>query len=119
MMQPSEGAPGHSVTRMTLGEQLLGRWVRSEQDRQAGEPTGELSVDERAELTRLRRDVDELRKGLLYGWVTSELACLLGGLEGCASCLLPTPESSVRTLCGWLGPVRTVSRSRRTSVSTR
>ena len=30
--------------------------------RQAGEPTGELSVDERAELKRLRRENEELRK---------------------------------------------------------
>ena len=36
-----------------LGEQLLGRWVHLERARQAGEPTGELSVDERAELKRL------------------------------------------------------------------
>lgn len=45
-----------------IGGQLLGRWVRDERDRQAGEPTGELSVDERAELKRLRRENSELRK---------------------------------------------------------
>ena len=45
-----------------IGEQLLGRWVHAERVRQAGEPTGELSVDERAELKRLRRENEELRK---------------------------------------------------------
>ena len=45
-----------------VGAQLLGRWVHAERARQAGEPTGELSIDERAELKRLRREVDELRK---------------------------------------------------------
>ncbi len=45
-----------------IGDQLLGRWVHAERARQAGEPTGELNVDERAELKRLRREVDHLRK---------------------------------------------------------
>lgn len=52
----------HVVKELGLGEQLLGRWVRAERARQAGEPSGELGVDERAELRRLRREVEELRK---------------------------------------------------------
>lgn len=57
------GRPIAYVAReLGVGEQLLGRWVHQERDRQAGEPVGELSVDERAELKRLRREVDELRK---------------------------------------------------------
>lgn len=47
---------------LEIGEQLLGRWVRAERDRIAAEPTGELSLDERAELNALRRQVDELRR---------------------------------------------------------
>ena len=57
------GRPIAQVAReLGIGEQLLDRWVRAERARQAGEPTGELTVDERAELKQLRREVDELRK---------------------------------------------------------
>ena len=45
-----------------IGEQLLGRWVRAERERTGA--TGEdepLTVDERAELARLRREVSELK----------------------------------------------------------
>lgn len=52
----------HVARELGLGEQLLGKWVRAELDRRAGEPTGELSADERAELKRLRSEVAELRK---------------------------------------------------------
>lgn len=52
----------HVARELGVGEQLLGRWVQLERERQAGEPIGELSVDERAELKRLRREVGELRK---------------------------------------------------------
>lgn len=52
----------HVARELGLGEQLLGRWVRDERARQAGEPVGDLGVDERAELKRLRREVAELRK---------------------------------------------------------
>lgn len=51
----------HVARELGLGEQLLGRWVQQHRDRPV-EPTGELSVDERAELKRLRREVAELRK---------------------------------------------------------
>ena len=52
----------HVARELGLGDQLLGKWVRDELAKQAGEPTGVLSVDERAELKRLRREVAELRK---------------------------------------------------------
>lgn len=52
----------HVARELGIGEQLLGRWVHAERARQAGEPAGELTVDERAELKRLRREVEELRK---------------------------------------------------------
>ena len=52
----------HVARQLGLGEQLLGKWVLAERARRAGEPTGELSPDERAELKRLRREVTELRK---------------------------------------------------------
>ncbi|MDO5629769.1 MAG: IS3 family transposase [Mobilicoccus sp.] len=58
----SDRPVAHVARELGLGEQLLGRWVRQERDRQAGEPVGELGVDERAELRRLRREVAELRK---------------------------------------------------------
>ena len=52
----------HVARELGLGDQLLGKWVRDELAKQAGKPTGVLSVDERAELKRLRREVAELRK---------------------------------------------------------
>ena len=52
----------HVARELGIGESLLGRWVQAERARQAGEPTGELSIEERAELKRLRREVAELRK---------------------------------------------------------
>lgn len=52
----------HVARELGLGDQLLGKWVRDELAKQTGGPAGELSVDERAELKRLRREVAELRK---------------------------------------------------------
>lgn len=43
-----------------VGEQLLGRWVHAERAR-GGPGEVPLDVDERAELERLRREVQELR----------------------------------------------------------
>ena len=52
----------HVARELGVGEQLLGRWVRAERARLDNEPTGALDADERAELTRLRRENHELRK---------------------------------------------------------
>ncbi len=53
----------HVAEELGLGAQLLGRWVREEQARnKPAEPEGALTVDERAELKRLRREINELRK---------------------------------------------------------
>ncbi|MCG1037823.1 transposase [Polaribacter sp. DS7-9] len=43
-----------------VGEQLLGRWVQQERARR-GPAEVPLDIDERAELERLRREVQELR----------------------------------------------------------
>lgn len=51
--------------------------------------------------------------GPLHDLVTSDLASPLSTLEGCASCLFPTPESSAWRSCARPGPVKTASRSRR------
>lgn len=55
----------HVARELDLGEQLLGRWVHAERARVAGpghaERDGELDVNERAELARLRREVQDLR----------------------------------------------------------
>ena len=40
----------------------MGKWVAAERATEAGEPTGELTLDERAELKALRRQVAELHK---------------------------------------------------------
>ncbi|MFC3480914.1 AraC family ligand binding domain-containing protein [Kocuria carniphila] len=56
-------------------------------------------------------------KGLLHGEVTSDLACPLGGLEGCAPCPLHIPESSAKTSFVWRAPARMASRSRRSLVT--
>ena len=45
-----------------VGSQSLGKWVAAERATEAGEPTGELTLDERAELKALRRQVAELHK---------------------------------------------------------
>lgn len=45
---------------LSVGEQLLGRWVAQERARGGG-AEAPLDVDERAELERLRREVQELR----------------------------------------------------------
>lgn len=45
-----------------MGEQLLSCWAKRERGRLAGDPTGALGIDERAELRRLRRETAELRK---------------------------------------------------------
>ncbi|AHW64843.1 Putative transposase for insertion sequence element [Corynebacterium glyciniphilum AJ 3170] len=45
-----------------VGSQSLGKWVAVGRAEQAGESTGELSLDERAELKALRRQVVELHK---------------------------------------------------------
>lgn len=53
----------HVADELGIGHQLLGRWVREEESRHLpAEPEGALTVDERAELNRLRREVNELRK---------------------------------------------------------
>lgn len=41
----------------------MGKWVAVERATEAGEATGELNLDERAELKALRRQVAELHKG--------------------------------------------------------
>lgn len=45
-----------------LANQLLNRWVHQELARQDEQASGELTVDERAELKRLRREVKQLRE---------------------------------------------------------
>jgi transposase len=47
---------------LNVGAQSLGKWVAAERAKEAGEPTGELPLDERAELKALRRQVAELGK---------------------------------------------------------
>lgn len=44
-----------------VGEQLLGRWVHAERARTGGRDEAPLDLDERAELERLRREVQDLR----------------------------------------------------------
>jgi transposase len=56
------GRTGVAVAReIGVGAQLLGRWVRAEQVRSGGGVEAPLDLDERAELDRLRREVQELR----------------------------------------------------------
>ena len=52
----------HVAQELGLVEQTLCRWVHSYRQTVENEPDGELSVDERAELRRLRREIEELRK---------------------------------------------------------
>lgn len=55
--------------KLTIGEMLLGRWVRDERARMeaANEPASKpLSGAERAELLRLRKQVSEQEKDLLF-----------------------------------------------------
>lgn len=52
----------HVARELGLGEQLLGKWVRAYRQEVEAGPGGELSVEERAELKRLRREVEQLRK---------------------------------------------------------
>ena len=47
---------------LNVGAQTLGKWVAAERATEAGKPTGELTLDERAELKALRRQVAELHK---------------------------------------------------------
>ena len=55
------GRPIATVAReIGVGEQLLGRWVAIERAR-LDDPPEALDMDERAELERLRVEVDELR----------------------------------------------------------
>ncbi|WP_460524423.1 transposase, partial [Humibacter antri] len=55
------GRPVAAVAReIGVGEQLLGRWVHAERARTGPEEVP-LDLDERAELERLRREVQELR----------------------------------------------------------
>lgn len=51
----------HVARELGIGEQLLGRWVRLEQEHERPDPDAPLGVDERAELARLRREVAQLR----------------------------------------------------------
>jgi len=56
------GRPIAAVAReIGVGEQLLGRWVHAERGRAGGGTDAPLDGDERAELERLRREVQELR----------------------------------------------------------
>jgi len=56
------GRTGVAVAReIGVGAQLLGRWVRAERARIGGGVEAPLDLDERAELDRLRREVQELR----------------------------------------------------------
>lgn len=48
------------ASEIGVGEQLLGRWVRQERDR-TGPGGAPLDLDERVELERLRREVQDLR----------------------------------------------------------
>lgn len=50
-----------------VGSQSLGKRVAAERATEAGEPTGELTLDERAELKALRRQVAELHKDAAQG----------------------------------------------------
>lgn len=52
----------HVAQELGLVEQTLCRWVHSYRQALENESDGELSVDERAELRRLRREIEELRK---------------------------------------------------------
>lgn len=52
----------HVAQELGLVEQTLCRWVHSYRQTVENEPDGELTVDERAELRRLRREIEELRK---------------------------------------------------------
>nr|WP_156874593.1 IS3 family transposase [Vaginimicrobium propionicum] len=63
----------HVARELGLGEQLLGKWVRKYRQEQGNEPTGELSVDERVELKRLRREVQELKKDNAFFGKSSSL----------------------------------------------
>ena len=45
-----------------VGSHSLGKWVAAERATEAGEPTGELTLNGRAELKALRRQVAELHK---------------------------------------------------------
>ena len=56
------GRSGVAVAReIGVGAQLLGRWVQAERARTGGGVEAPLDLDERAELERLRREVQELR----------------------------------------------------------
>lgn len=57
----SIAAVAHEIN---VGPQTLGNWVRQEKERLhgGGKSTGPLEEDERSELTRLRREVFELRE---------------------------------------------------------
>src|SRR6478752_9529711 len=53
----------HVAAEISVGEQLLGRWVRRAREAAAAGDTGAvLDADERAELERLRRENAELRR---------------------------------------------------------
>jgi len=57
-----------------VGEALLGRWVAIERSRM-GDPPEALDADERAELTRLRREVAELRMDRVFLKKSCGLLC--------------------------------------------
>ena len=52
----------HVAQELGLVEQTLCRWVHSYRQTVENEPDGELTVDERAELRRLRREIEELAR---------------------------------------------------------
>ena len=49
------------AAEISVGAQLLGRWVQAERDRMGAPPDSPLDVSERAELERLRTENSELR----------------------------------------------------------
>lgn len=58
----SERSIAEVARELGVGEQLLGRWVRAERERTGTTEQDEpLTTEERAELTRLRREVSELK----------------------------------------------------------
>jgi transposase len=61
------GRPIAEVAReIGVGAALLGRWVAKERDRGSGRGPAPLDLDERAELERLRKEVQDLRVDVAF-----------------------------------------------------
>jgi transposase len=61
------GRPIVAVAReIGVGAALLGRWVAKERDRGGGAGAAPLDLDERAELERLRKEVQDLRVDVAF-----------------------------------------------------